>query len=604
MKTVPATHSLAAPDNVFWPSGLPCALRKHACRVQWDWPEKVRLRQARDDAGDCQEKTRKPHAIPSQTGPLMTAFVFPRGLVAAAGVDASTVLAISVIMLAFFAAVATGTRAYRRPYTRPGTRSGSLAVTSRREPDLTDLAPPEPRLMLRLEKALLFGLGGYLFFDRGFAWFHIPGTPLFVGELIIAFGVVAILASHPRLGRVLRTSSSFKALTAYMIWGAFLLVGAITTYTFDAIRDAALWYYGIVAIFVIALVVARPTRINSWLRLFGKAIPFALIWFPIAVILDSALSSKFPLVPDSAIPIVSHSTGNLTVMAAVAIGFIWLVDQDRELFSQRQRVLLTSFGTLVILFGAMRNRGGFVAAAVGLGIAFLFLRRKRSEMSMIMVGAVVLLLIVGLLGNVRIDLFEGREVSVDQLLNNLTSVIDPDAGGFRQRTTTEWRLEIWTQVLHDVSTEFPLTGFGPGPDLGERYNITTDPTTPLRNPHNSHVGVLARSGFVGATLWLMIWWIWIFELLMTRRRLMARGRYREAGIAVWLLVSIPTILVNAIFDPTLEGPQVAWWLWAFLGFGISYISLARTGRLPQLSLREPTPRTPESELSTSTRAIS
>ena len=83
---------------------------------------------------------------------------------------------------------------------------------------------------------------------------------------------------------------------------------------------------------------------------------------------------------------------------------------------------------------------------------------------------------------------------------------------------------------------------------------------------------------------------------------MAKGRYREAGIAVWLLVSIPTILVNAIFDPTLEGPQVAWWLWAFLGFGISYVTLERSGRLPQLSLRESTPRPPASELSTSTRA--
>jgi O-antigen ligase len=176
---------------------------------------------------------------------------------------------------------------------------------------------------------------------------------------------------------------------------------------------------------------------------------------------------------------------------------------------------------------------------------------------------------------------------VQQLLSNLTSVVDQDAGGFRQRTTTEWRLEIWASVLDDVATEFPLTGFGPGPDLGERYNITTDPTTPLRNPHNSHVGVLARSGFVGITLWFMMFAIWTAELLMTRTRLIARGRRREAGVAVWLLVSIPTILVNAIFDPTLEGPQVAWWLWAMVGFGISFITLERNGRLPTLSLRDP-----------------
>lgn len=436
---------------------------------------------------------------------------------------------------------------------------------------------------------MLLGLGGYLFFDRGFAWFHIPGTPLFVGEIIIAFGMIAMLNSRVRISPAIKASGSFKALLAYMGWGMFLLIPAIPKYTFDAIRDAALWYYGIIAVFVIALILARPDRVNRWLRLFGRSIPYALAWFPLAVVFDAAFRDKFPVVPDSAIPIVSHSTGNLTVMAAVAIGFIWLVDTDRTLFSDRQRVLLTSFGTIVILFGAMRNRGGFVAAAVGLGIAFLFLRRKRSEVSMIMVGAVVLLLVIGLLGNVRIALFEGREVSVEQLLSNLSSVIDPDAGGFRQRTTTEWRLEIWASVFRDVSTEFPLTGFGPGPDLGERYNITTDPTTPLRNPHNSHVGVLARSGFVGVTLWFTLFVIWSAELLMSRGRLLARGRPREAGIPVWLLVSIPTILVNAVFDPTLEGPQVAWWLWAMVGFGIAFVTLERSGTLPEFSLRDSRP---------------
>lgn len=509
-----------------------------------------------------------------------------RGIFAAFGIDPSSLIALGVIVMAFAAAAVTGARAYRKPYSVNARRAQPVAFdTSDVFPD--GLLRAEPRVMTRLEKALIFGLGGYLFFDRGFAWFHVPGTPLFIGELIIAFGVVAMLASTIRISPAIRASGAFKALLAYMAWGAFLLLPAIPTYTFDALRDAALWYYGIIAVFVVALALSRPTRINSWLRLFGRIAPYALLWFPVAVVLDAALSDKFPLVPDSAIPIVSHSTGNLTVMAAVVIGFIWLVDSDRVLFSQRQRVLLTSFGTIVILFGAMRNRGGFVAAAVGLGIAFLFLRRKRSEMTMIMVGAVVLLLVAGLLGNVRIELFEGREVSVQQLLNNLTSVIDQDAGGFRQRTTTEWRLEIWTSVLDDVATEFPLTGFGPGPDLGERYNITTDPTTPLRNPHNSHVGVLARSGFVGIGLWFMMFAIWLVELLMTRNRLLARGRIGEAGVAVWLVVSIPTILVNAIFDPTLEGPQVAWWLWAMVGFGVAFITLERSGRLPLLSLSKP-----------------
>lgn len=509
--------------------------------------------------------------------------VVPLPLAAAApGTDWTLLAVVAGVSLAFVAAVVAGVRAYRRPFK---VRQPAVFVTGDLH-GIEDLTPPESPILTRLEKVLLFALGGYLFFDRGFAWLHIPGTPAFIGELVIVFGVLALIASRPRLGRVAHTSGAFKALLGYMAWGALLLAGAVTTYSLDAVRDAALWYYGIVAVFVVALALSRPGRVNAWLRLFGKTVPYALIWFPIATIIDSGFSDKFPKVPGSQVSVVAHRSGNIAVMSAVAIGFIWLVDRDREMFNQRQRVFLTSLGTLVILFSAMRNRGGFVAAAVGLGIAFLFLRRKRTEITMIMVGAVVLLLLIGLLGNVRVPLFEEREVSVEQLLTNLASVIDQDSGGNRQASTTAWRLEIWGQVLSDVSSDFPLTGFGPGPDLGEVYNITTNPDVPLRNPHNSHVGVLARSGFVGATLWFMIWSILAAELLMTRSRLLARGRYREAGVTVWVLVTVPTILVNAVFDPTLEGPQVAWWLWAMLGLGVSVITLERTGRLPEFSLRE------------------
>ena len=47
------------------------------------------------------------------------------------------------------------------------------------------------------------------------------------------------------------------------------------------------------------------------------------------------------------------------------------------------------------------------------------------------------------------------------------------------------------------------------------------------------------------------------------------------------------ILVNAIFDPTLEGPQVAWWLWGILGLGVAIVTLDQAGRLPALALQEP-----------------
>jgi uncharacterized protein (DUF58 family) len=56
-------------------------------------------------------------------------------------------------------------------------------------------------------------------------------------------------------------------------------------------------------------------------------------------------------------------------------------------------------------------------------------------------------------------------------------------------------------------------------------------------------------------------------------------------LAAWILVSVAMIQVNAIFDPTLEGPQVAFWLWLFFGLGVSMeliyggLGLARVSRV-------------------------
>jgi O-antigen ligase len=345
-----------------------------------------------------------------------------------------------------------------------------------------------------------------------------------------------------------------------------------------------MWYYGIIAVFVVVMLVSDPRRVNSWLRLFGRIIPWMLVWFPFAIILDAAFIEQFPKVPDSRISIVSHRTGNIAVMAAVALGFLWLVDRDSTIFNRRQRTTLTVLATFVLLFAALRNRGGFVAGGAALLIAFVFLRGQRANMAGIIIGVAIVLLTVGLFGNIRVQLFDGREVSIDQFVDNVASVMDPSTGGQRQESTTRWRLAIWGQVLEDVTQDRPITGFGPGPDVGKLYNVSGDGELPLRNPHNSHVGVLARMGTVGVALWALLWITWFVELVSLRRRLTGRGRSGEAAVAGWLIVSVVAILVNAVFDPTLEGPQVGWWLWAFLGFGIAMSVLDRWNRLPALDL--------------------
>ncbi|MFO7701104.1 MAG: hypothetical protein R6W79_10925, partial [Acidimicrobiia bacterium] len=67
----------------------------------------------------------------------------------------------------------------------------------------------------------------------------------------------------------------------------------------------------------------------------------------------------------------------------------------------------------------------------------------------------------------------------------------------------------------------------------------------------------------------VLWIGWTFQLMLLRRRLLQRGRTVEAGLTAWLIISAIMILTNAIFDPTLEGPQVSFWLWTVFGVGLA-----------------------------------
>lgn len=487
-------------------------------------------------------------------------------MIAASDVSASTAefnwVVLTLTVLAFAGAAYAGRRAALRP--DPGDH-GYLLETNLLDEHIP--VRPEAPLVGIFETTLLVLLGVYILFDRAGAWLHIPGTPLFIGELTILLGLAAMASMRLPIGKAIRMSPALKALVFWMTWGAALLILAIGRYGLDAIRDSALWYYGLSAVFATFLLISNPGRLSRWLAIYRKVMPYVLAWFPVAIFLNASMSGIAPKVPFTNVPVVVHKSGNIAVFTTMFLAYIWLVDGEDRVYSDTQRTILTSGGILIILLGGMQNRGGLVAAAVGLTIAMVLMKRRRSEFGFVVGGVVVIALTLALVSNVSIPLFGGRSMSAEQLIRNVSSIIDPSSGSTRETGTTEWRLEIWGRVLNDVAEDSPISGFGPGPDLGKRYGVGGQGADTLRNPHNSHVGVLARMGFVGIVAWAGLWTVWAMQLLLVRQRLNRRGRKAEGAVGAWLVTSAVTILVNAIFDPTLEGPQVAIWLWMLFGIG-------------------------------------
>jgi O-antigen ligase len=237
---------------------------------------------------------------------------------------------------------------------------------------------------------------------------------------------------------------------------------------------------------------------------------------------------------------------------------------------QRRRLLLTIVATLVIGVTATQSRAGLVSACAVLMVAWL-LSRYGVRMVLYMIGTVALALVFAWSIDLRMTT-DRREISVTQLVQNIGSLSGDNSSDLG--STVKWRDDLWNSVLDRTREEKKLpAGWGFGPNLAEEMGFEGDAAQPLRSPHNSHIDVLARMGLIGAGLWIALWLSWFTLLVRTRRR-MSGPRNLRRGLIDMSMAGVVGMLVNAYFDPSLESPQVALWLWTLFGLGIG-LAMAR-----------------------------
>jgi hypothetical protein len=82
-------------------------------------------------------------------------------------------------------------------------------------------------------------------------------------------------------------------------------------------------------------------------------------------------------------------------------------------------------------------------------------------------------------------------------------------------------------------------------------------------------------GVIGAVMWAALWSSWYWIALRTRIRLRRVGRAFEASLMEVAVVGVTAILINAYFDPTIESPQVALWLWTIVGITLGIAAVSR-----------------------------
>jgi hypothetical protein len=260
---------------------------------------------------------------------------------------------------------------------------------------------------------------------------------------------------------------------------------------------------------------------------------------------------------------------------------MWMLDEKDTGITQRQRGILTAVSGVFLVVAGIQNRGGLIAAIAGLALIYWFARSGQRHFVGVISTVVIIVGLIFAVADIRVSFFSNsREISAEQLVENLVSVVNPDAVATSGDLVgnSSWRMDLWSAVFRDVNFNAPFLGRGYGVSLGELYGFEGAGETELRNAHNSHMTIFARSGYLGVGLWFAMWAIWYILMIRSRRALAARGLRVEAGVAVVAMAVALAVLVNAVFDPSIEGPPVSAWIWSIFGLGLGLMTLSRPGR--------------------------
>jgi hypothetical protein len=431
--------------------------------------------------------------------------------------------------------------------------------------DRTQFALPTSELYLLLLCGVLLG---YALLGKGFAYLGFP--PLYIGEITFLAGVVFFL----RTGCLIASLTTLPSLllVSAMAWVLLCTVPYVSAYGFDALRDSVIIMYGGFAFFIIALLLEDARRIETVIRYYGVM----LVSFP-AILVGFCLTKYWwDYIPRLYGPVPIVDIGANAVGAHLAGTMVYVLIGYRKV----SPLWLVVWFTTLALVGAT-NRGATLSVIIPVGFAMLMLGRFRLMLSTI-VAAVCIFTILLTVEATNGEQTEAqgsmeRPVSAHQIVENVKSIFGQS--GQQTEGTKQWRLNWWEIIINDtVHGANYWTGRGFGINLADADGFAgtgSNPRPPTRSPHNAHMTLLARAGIPGLVLWGLVLLSWFGMLLQSLLMARARGQKDWANLFLFIGCYAISILINATFDVTLEGPMQGIWFWCLFGFGIGSVMIYR-----------------------------
>lgn len=428
---------------------------------------------------------------------------------------------------------------------------------------------------------LVLAVLGYWAFGKAFAYVGL--FPLYIGEVLLVAGLLYLIHRGTIPIPNLAIFWLYALLFAVVIGQAAYSILVLVQPPLEVFRNLAVIYYGLFAVIAYVLIV-RSAGSDFYRKMVENVLPRAAPWvlgFATVTVVGSVffghMLPQFPMT-DSVTLLFYKPTD--AVMPLIVLMALWMRGYLKT------RWMIWTAGLLAIAAGRSRS----AMLAVGIAVLAMIWRPTRRMLSMIAVA--VLVFITLLVFDVRIDLGY-REVSARQFMANVTSLVGSDeaASGLDETTTRnkDWRADWWDSIYTDaVENDRYLVGLGWGNNLADEFGFQTEDSdiNALRNPHNAFLGILARGGWLAASLWVGFYLLLLYGLWQAARTFQHdRARQEMAWI---VLIYILASQINGATDVFLESPQNAIPHWIIVGVGWALIREAQL--LNQPAPPEPEPR--------------
>ena len=383
----------------------------------------------------------------------------------------------------------------------------------------------------------------YVFFNKGVAYSY-------MAEILLVAGIFILFINRKNLELGLDTKQILVGVFI-LISFLFIIIGIFQYSIFNVLRDSLAFQYAWFAFIVYFLK-------NEYDFIWQKIIQIYK-WAPLVIFLNFFLFYfVFLYLPPINIfgnqNIIIYKNGDKSVHLLVST---ILMFSYSEQYSRKWLIANTILIVINFLILLAFTRSGSVAYVFALFSFFFFSKEKILNDSLRkLLKLVPIIMFVGMGLFVAIDIqgdAQGRTISLSQITDNFSSIVSTNIDGNLEQNKV-WRLIWWAKLVNESFTlQHFFVGKGLGMSLAGNDILNTDDN--LRSPHNFHLTILARFGYIVFITWI-IWLISLFKPLFTRKL---------AGKTLAITSILLAFIINGSFDVFFEGPMGAFPFWTFVG---------------------------------------